>query len=298
MLAVAALLAALIGVLLGLLGGGGSVLTLPMLVYVVKLDPKEAIASSLFVVGTTSLVGMVAHARAGRVAYTDGALFGVAGMGGAYVGGRVAHHVPSTVLLLIFAAMMLMTSAAMLRGRRGPAADGARAEERFGPAKVAKALALGLAVGCVSGLVGAGGGFLVVPALSIIGGLPMPRAVATSLMVITMQSLSGFAGHVSHVSLHWPLVAVVTLASVGGSLVGARLAKRANPDTLRKSFGWLVLAMGVFLLGKQLPAGAPRDVGTPVAVLVVVVSAAIFLLRGSRGPKRSLEAPTPSIKTS
>jgi uncharacterized membrane protein YfcA len=278
MLAVAAILAGIIGILLGLLGGGGSILTLPMLVYVVKLDPKEAIASSLFVVGTTSIVGVIAHARAGRVVWRVGALFGVAGMAGAYLGGRLAHYVPSTVLLVMFAAMMLLTSMAMLRGRK-------QGSTETRDVAVGKALVLGFFVGSISGLVGAGGGFLVVPALSILGGLPMPRAVATSLLVITMQSLSGFMGHVAHVSLHWPLLALVTSASIAGSLLGARLAKRANPDTLRKSFGWLVLAMGVFLLGKQLPGGPLRDVGMPLAVLAVIVAAAVFLVRDARMKK-------------
>jgi len=278
MLAVAAILAGIIGILLGLLGGGGSILTLPMLVYVVKLDPKEAIASSLFVVGTTSIVGVIAHARAGRVVWRVGALFGVAGMAGAYLGGRLAHYVPSTVLLVMFAAMMLLTSMAMLRGRK-------QGSTETRDVAIGKALILGFFVGSISGLVGAGGGFLVVPALSILGGLPMPRAVATSLLVITMQSLSGFMGHVAHVSLHWPLLLLVTSVSIAGSLVGARLAKRANPDTLRKSFGWLVLAMGVFLLGKQLPAGPLRDVGMPLAVLAVIVAAAVFLVRDARSKK-------------
>ncbi len=277
MLAVAAILAGIIGILLGLLGGGGSILTLPMLVYVMKLDPKEAIASSLFVVGTTSIVGVIAHARAGRVVWRVGALFGVAGMAGAYLGGRLAHYVPSTVLLVVFAAMMLLTSMAMLRGRKQGSTD-------TRDVAVGKALVLGFFVGSISGLVGAGGGFLVVPALSILGGLPMPRAVATSLLVITMQSLSGFMGHVAHVSLHWPLLLLVTSASIAGSLLGARLAKSANPDMLRKSFGWLVLAMGVFLLGKQLP-GPLRDVGMPIAVLAVVVVAAVFLVRDARTKK-------------
>lgn len=283
MLVIAAVLAGIIGVLLGLLGGGGSILTLPMLVYVARVDPKEAIASSLFVVGTTSLVGMVAHARAGRVAYRVGALFGVAGMAGAYVGGRLAHYLPATLLLVLFATMMLATSIAMLRGRRGGSGDGPH------DVAIGKALGLGFLVGGVSGLVGAGGGFLVVPALSILGGLPMPRAVATSLMVIAMQSLSGFAGHVATVSLHWPLLLVVTGMSIGGSLVGARLGKHANPETLRRSFGWLVLAMGVFLLGKQLPQGALRDIGTPVAVALVVLVATVFLVRASREKKALVE---------
>jgi uncharacterized protein len=278
MLAIAALLAGIIGILLGLLGGGGSILTLPMLVYVVKLDPKEAIASSLFVVGATSLVGVVAHARAGRVVWRVGALFGTAGMAGAYLGGRLAHYVPSTILLVLFAAMMLLTSMAMLRTRK-------QGSTETRDVAIGKALVLGFFVGSISGLVGAGGGFLVVPALSILGGLPMPRAVATSLLVITMQSLSGFMGHVAHVALHWPLLGLVTSVSIAGSLVGARLAKRANPDTLRKSFGWLVLAMGVFLLGKQLPSGPLRDVGMPLAVLAVIVVAAVFLVRDARTKK-------------
>lgn len=290
MLAVAAILAGLIGILLGLLGGGGSILTLPMLVYVVKLDPREAIASSLFVVGTTSLVGMVAHARAGRVVWRVGALFGAAGMAGAYVGGRLAHYVPATVLLIAFATMMLLTSTAMLRGRRA----GGPAEAK--DVAIGKALVLGFLVGSISGLVGAGGGFLVVPALSIFGGLPMPRAVATSLMVIALQSLSGFAGHIAHVSLHWPLLVLVTSVCIVGSLVGARLAKHANPDTLRKSFGWLVLAMGVFLLGKQLPSGNLRSVGMPLAVLAVVVVAVVFLVRDAR-EKKTLAAESLTLGT-
>ena len=303
MLGVAALLAAIIGVLLGLLGGGGSVLTLPMLVYVAGLETKEAIASSLFVVGTTSLVGVVVHARAGRVAYSEGAMFGVSGMGGAYLGGRLAHHVPSTVLLVLFAAMMLMTSIAMLRGRGKRAGevriDGGASPAEMGRARAKKALqalVLGFVVGIVSGLVGAGGGFLVVPALSILGGLPMPRAIATSMMVVAMQSLSGFAGHVAHVSLHWDLLAVVTATSIGGSLLGAHLGKRAKPDTLRKAFGWLVLAMGVFLLGKQLPAGALRDTGTPIGVVLVALVAIASSLRGRS--RSSVLEPAPSRKTS
>lgn len=271
----AAVLAALIGITLGLLGGGGSILTLPMLVYVAKLDPRESIASSLFVVGTTSLVGMIAHAREGRVAFRVGAIFGVAGMAGAYVGGRLAHFVPATLLLVGFAGMMLLTSVGMLRGRK------ARPLGSSEDLAIGKALALGFAVGSLSGLVGAGGGFLVVPALSLLGGLPMPRAVATSLMVIAMQSLAGFAGHIATVSLHWPLLGTITAICVAGSLVGTRLAKKANPETLRKAFGWLVLGMGVFLLGKQLPPGGLRDVGTPVAVGLVLIAAVVFFARTS-----------------
>jgi uncharacterized membrane protein YfcA len=272
MIFVVGFLAGIIGILLGLLGGGGSILTLPMLVYVANVEPREAIASSLFVVGTTSIVGVMAHARAGRVVWRVGAIFGAAAMAGAYLGGRLAHFVPATILLITFASMMLLTSVAMLRGRR-------QGSNEVREVAVAKAMALGFLVGCISGLVGAGGGFLVVPALSILGGLPMPRAVGTSLFVIALQSLSGFAGHVAHVSLHWPLLGTVTVVCIAGSLVGARLAKRANPDLLRKGFGWLVLAMGIFLLGKQMPPGPLRDFGTPIGVFVVVAFAAVSLIR-------------------
>lgn len=241
-------LSLLIGVTLGLLGGGGSILTLPMLVYVVSVEPKSAIASSLFVVGVTSLVATLGHARAGRVRWHVGALFGVSGMAGAFVGGKLAAFIPAVFLLLGFAVMMLSTSYGMIRGKRDPNQEGS------GHVSVAKALGLGVGVGFVAGLVGAGGGFLVVPALVLIGGLAMKEAVATSLMVITMQSAAGFAGHVTHVTLDWPLLVVVTAAAVAGSLVGARLTKRFAPATLRKAFGWLVLGMGIFLLVKNLPS--------------------------------------------
>ncbi|MCU0688061.1 MAG: sulfite exporter TauE/SafE family protein [Polyangiaceae bacterium] len=250
MLVLAAALAAVIGVTLGLLGGGGSILTLPMLLYVLELEPRAAIASSLFVVGVTSLVGVVAHARAGRVRFRTGLPFGVAGMAGAFAGGQLAHHVPPTALLLGFAAMMILTAAAMLRGRGGPSAAPPRAS-------LGKALGLGASVGLVSGLVGAGGGFLVVPALALFGGLAMPEAVGTSLLVIALQSLAGVAGHVTHVALDWPLLAALAGAAVVGSLVGTRLARHASPDVLRQAFGWLVLAMGAFVLTAQGGSSPP-----------------------------------------
>ncbi len=280
MIVVAIVLAAIIGITLGLLGGGGAILTLPMLVYVVGLDPREAIAGSLFVVGLTSVVGVVSHARAGRVSFRVGGLFGAAGMFGAYAGGRVAHYLPATLLLVLFAGMMLLTSIAMLRGR------GAGSTEAREPA-VAKALVLGAVVGMVSGLVGAGGGFLVVPALALLGGLPMPRAIATSLLVIAMQSAAGFAGHVATTPLHFGVLTWIAAAAIGGSLAGARLAKQVNPETLRRSFGWLVLGMGVFLMGKQLPDSSVRTIGLPAALVLVLGFAIFFITRGARSRRSS-----------
>ncbi len=240
----ALVLSLVIGVSLGLLGGGGSILTLPMLVYVLHVEAKQSIASSLFVVGVTSVVGMIAHARAGRVQWKTGLTFGAAGMAGAYTGGRLAHFVPGHVLLLAFGVVMLVTALAMLRGRKD-----------HGPGEIllARVLGVGFAVGTVSGLVGAGGGFLIVPALNLFGGLAMPEAIATSLFVIALQSFAGLGGHVAHTSLDWPLLALVTGAAVVGSLGGVRMARHLSPATLRRSFAWFVLAMAVFFIVRQLP---------------------------------------------
>lgn len=292
MLILGAFLALLVGVTLGLLGGGGSILTLPMLVYVLGLAPKPAIAASLVVVGTTALTGMVAHARAGRVAFRTGAVFGLAGMAGAYAGGRLGVLLPGQVLLAGFAVVMLVTAVAMLRGRREPAA-GAKHE-----LSIPKAVAIGALVGVVAGLVGAGGGFLIVPALVIAGGLAMPEAIGTSLLVIAMQSFAGLLGYVGHVALDLRLIAVVTLASVAGSFLGARLARRLSPAALRKSFAWLVLAMALVMLSKQLHEAALLSPAVLAATAAVVAALAIVIVlarrAGRRGPHGSLPvAPAP-----
>ncbi|WP_318206332.1 sulfite exporter TauE/SafE family protein [Streptomyces sp. SJL17-1] len=268
----------LIGVSLGVLGGGGSILTVPILVYLAGQGTKEAIATSLFVVGVTSLAALVPHARARRVRWRTGLLFGGFSMAGAYGGGRLAEYVPGTVLLAGFALMMLATAVAMLRrprpGREAdrPAvarpeeerpeearteeavAEKARTEE--GGPVLAGLAAKGLAVGAVTGLVGSGGGFLVVPALAILGGLPMGVAVGTSLLVIAMNSFAGLAGHLTGVTLDWGLALTVTAAAVIGSTAGARLSGRIPQDTLRAAFGWFVVVMGVFVLAEQLPPAA------------------------------------------
>ncbi|MCI4061148.1 sulfite exporter TauE/SafE family protein [Micromonospora sp. R77] len=243
-------LAVLIGVALGLLGGGGSILAVPLLVYVAHLPAKEAIATSLLVVGATSAVGVLPHVRAHRVRWRTGLVFGLAGMTGAYGGGRLAEFVPAGVLLTGFALMMLATAVAMIRGRRP-------VEGRPVPHElpILRVIVDGVVVGLVTGLVGAGGGFLVVPALALLGGLPMPVAVGTSLVVIAMKSFAGLAGYLSSVSIDWGLAAAVTAAAVVGSFVGGRLAGRIPADVLRKSFGWFVVVMGVFVLARQLPVG-------------------------------------------
>ncbi|ROQ26065.1 hypothetical protein EDD98_5653 [Streptomyces sp. PanSC19] len=239
----------LIGVSLGILGGGGSILTVPILVYLAGQDTKEAIATSLFVVGVTSLAALIPHARAHRVRWRTGLLFGAFSMAGAYAGGRLAEYIPGTVLLIAFALMMLATAYAMLRKPR-KGAKKTRPAHRDLPLK--HIAVEGLVVGAVTGLVGSGGGFLVVPALAVLGGLPMGIAVGTSLLVIAMKSFAGLAGHLSGVTIDWGVALTVTVAAVAGSLIGARLAGRIPQDALRKAFGWFVVVMGVFVLAQQV----------------------------------------------
>ncbi|MET8910101.1 sulfite exporter TauE/SafE family protein [Micromonospora sp. NPDC004551] len=260
-------LAVLIGISLGLLGGGGSILAVPLLVYVADLPAKEAIATSLLVVGATSAVGVLPHARAGRVRWRTGLIFGLAGMTGAYAGGRLAEFVPAGFLLTGFAVMMLATAIAMIRGRR--TAEGGPVPHEL---PVFRVILDGIVVGLVTGLVGAGGGFLVVPALALLGGLPMPVAVGTSLVVIAMKSFAGLAGYLSSVSIDWGLALAVTAAAVVGSLLGGRLAGRIPADLLRKSFGWFVVVMGIFVLAQQLSPMAGLTLGALAAAGTVTMA--------------------------
>ncbi|MFE5909549.1 sulfite exporter TauE/SafE family protein [Streptomyces wedmorensis] len=278
----------LIGVSLGILGGGGSILTVPILVYLAGQETKEAIATSLFVVGVTSIAALVPHARAHRVRWRTGLLFGAFSMAGAYGGGRVAEYIPGTVLLLAFALMMLATAAAMLRRPR-PGRERARPARTDLPLK--HIAVEGLAVGAVTGLVGSGGGFLVVPALAILGGLPMGIAVGTSLLVIAMKSFAGLAGHLSGVSIDWGLALTVTAAAVIGSLIGGRVAGRIPQDALRKAFGWFVVAMGVFVLAQQLDTAVWTHPATWAALGAVATAAVVFRSRQhSKSPNRASES--------
>ena len=267
MIALAVALAVFVGISLGLLGGGGSILTVPLLAYVAGLDPRQAIATSLFVVGVTSAVGSIAHARAGRVRWGIAGVFGAGAMAGAYGGGRLAHFVPGNVLLIALSLIMISAAVAMLRGRRGIA------DESRGPLPVAKIVLLGAAVGAISGLVGAGGGFLLVPALALLGGLPMPIAVGTSLVVISMQSFAGLAGHLAGEAIDWRLAAMVTAAAVAGSIIGGRLASRVEPAALRSAFGWFVLAMAALVLAEE----ANIWLGMAVAIVAAIAGAMAFL---------------------
>ncbi|OBF27418.1 sulfite exporter TauE/SafE family protein [Mycobacterium sp. ACS4331] len=265
MFALTLILAVFIGITLGLLGGGGSILTVPLLAYVAGMEPKEAIATSLLVVGVTSAVGAISHARAGRVRWRTGLIFGLAGMVGAYGGGVLSTFIPGTVLLIAFAVVMVATAIPMLRGRREVQA-GAAARRL----PVLKVIAQGLAVGLVTGMIGAGGGFLVVPALALLGGLPMPVAVGTSLIVIAMNSFAGLAGHLFSVAVDWPVALGVTAAAVAGALVGARLTALISPDVLRRAFGWFVLVMASVILAQEIHPVVGAVAGGATALAAVM----------------------------
>ncbi len=239
-------LSVVIGLSLGFFGGGGSILTLPLLVYVFGLPPKAAIASSLLIVAVASTTGAIQHWRAGNVRLTTAGVFGLAGMAGAYAGARVSEFMDGGVLLLLFASIMILTSLAMWRGRR------ISAEKRAPDPRANFKLALqGFAVGSFTGLVGAGGGFLIVPALALWAGLPLPAAVGTSLVVIVVNSLSGFSGYASHVSIDLGLIGSVSLCAVAGSLVGSRLARRVDPASLARAFASFVFVMGTGILIRE-----------------------------------------------
>ena len=272
MIVVIALLALFMGSVLGLLGGGGSILTVPILAYVAGMPAGEAIASSLVVVGITSVVGAANHAKRGGVEWRTGLIFGGVAMVGAFVGGRLAVFVPGWLLLALFAGLMVVTSIMMLRkGKKSP-------DHVPSKASVPMIAVEGFLVGAVTGLVGAGGGFLVVPALVILGGLPMHKAIGTSLLVIAMKSAAGVAGHLTHVDVNWGLTMTVAGFAVAGSIVGARYSSKIPAEVLRVVFAWFVLIMGTFILSKELLPILGATMVYP-GLAIVAIGLAVFAYR-------------------
>lgn len=241
-----------IGLSLGLLGSGGSILTVPVLVYLVGQEEKVAIAGSLAVVGTIALAGALQYLRSGQVDWRNVGWFGVPGMMGTWLGAMIAAYVSGLFQLALFAAVMLLAAVMMLRG------NGVDTTVPRKPRAHWKIAADGLGVGALTGLVGVGGGFLIVPALVLLGGLSMHRAVATSLVIIALKSYSGFIKYLSvldtqGLELDWRVLGIVTALGILGSWAGNRLASSTPQTTLRKIFGVFLVLMGAYILWRTLP---------------------------------------------
>jgi uncharacterized membrane protein YfcA len=269
--------AVVMGLLLGLLGGGGSILAVPVLVYLAGQQPQAAIAASLFVVAVTSAVALVPHARAGRVQWRTGLTFGTAGLAGAYAGGRLAAYFPASLLLAGLGLLTAVAAIIMIRSCRRPL----RTVPRTGHLPVL--LGLGVAVGLITGMVGAGGGFVIVPVLVLLAGLSMTTAVGTSLLIITLQAGAGLAGHLQHAAIDWPLTLVVTALAIGGSLAGVRLAGRTPARLLRTGFGWFLTAMATLVLVEEAPAGVRHALaGTAGGRILLIAGCTTLALAGAR----------------
>lgn len=241
-------LAVLIGISLGLLGGGGSILTVPVLIYVMQYPMKEAVPMSLLVVGLTSAFGVASHHRKGNVRWDAALAFGPTAVLGAFMGGRLAVLVSGRLQLVIFAVLMLAAATSMLIG---PGLwGGTDSAEPTGRRPMPVTALLGGAVGLLTGLVGVGGGFMYVPALVLLGGVAMKQAVGTSLALIVMSSAAGFVGHMGQVSIDWAVAGLFCGLAIVGVVIGSALVKRFSPTGLRRGFAILVLAMGLLVLLK------------------------------------------------
>jgi uncharacterized protein len=239
------LLSAVIGLALGIFGGGGSILAVPVLVLVTHLAPAEAIATSLAIVGTTSLIASYAHHRQGLVKPKVALLFGLSGIVTAFLGAKLSGLVSGAMIMHAFAALMLIVGIGMLLGKGRTVAPPRALRDLPGPTAAAL---VGAGVGLITGFLGVGGGFLVVPALMVVAGLNMREAVGTSLLVIAINSAAGFIGHLGGSRLDASLIAVLTAAAVAGALVGERLARHIASTKLRRAFGVIVLAIGLTVM--------------------------------------------------
>ena len=279
MIGVGLAMAAVIGLALGLMGGGGSILTVPIFVYVLGFGAKEAIALSLGVVGAVSLFGAAGHWRAGNVNVRVALVFGVVAMAGTYLGARLAVFFSGAAQLTLFAAVMLVAAAFMFRRSGSPEAGEAGEPGEAGsepPASGRRELRLplivaeGVAVGILTGLVGVGGGFLIVPALVLLGGIPMKEAVGTSLLVIAMKSAAGFAGYLGQVDVPWGFLAAFAGVAVAGILLGTHLVRYVSQGALRRAFALFLVIMGTLILiqnrGLLLPGPGPVEAETAEAV--------------------------------
>jgi len=269
--------AVLMGLSLGLIGGGGSILTVPILVYLFQVDAVLATAYSLFIVGLTSLVGSFSHIKLGNIHWRTAIVFGIPSIISVFLtrsflvpmipdpimtfgqdasGGAAFVLTKSVGLLLLFAVIMVMAAYSMIKPSKKASADQSTVVESDGQQpkfNYPLILSEGAIVGVVTGLVGAGGGFLIIPALVLLAKLPMKQAVGTSLMIIAAKSLIGFVGDMrGNEVIDWSFLAVFSSIAVVGILIGSLLSKRIPGAKLKPAFGWFVLVMGTYIIIKEL----------------------------------------------
>lgn len=254
--------AVLIGVSLGLIGGGGSILTVPVLVYILGVEPVLATAYSLFVVGSTSLVGSFTFMKKGLVNYKTALVFAIPSFIAVFLTRKfLVPALPDQLfelgnwvisknigIMVFFALIMLAASYSMIKGGKKKESD-EDSEVKFNIPLIALE---GMIVGVITGIVGAGGGFLIIPALVLLAKLPMKMAVGTSLLIIAAKSLIGFLGDVSSQTIDWKMLLIFTGLSIVGIFIGSTLSKRINEKALKKGFGWFVLIMGIYIISKEL----------------------------------------------
>ena len=255
--------AILIGVSLGLIGGGGSILTVPVLVYILGIDPVLATAYSLFVVGSTSLVGAGTYMKKGLVNYKTALVFAIPSFIAVFLTRKFlipalpdplfsigeAMITKNIGIMVFFALIMLAASYSMIRGKKGESEE--EEEVKFNLPMIALE---GSVVGVITGIVGAGGGFLIIPALVLLARLPMKMAVGTSLLIIAAKSLIGFLGDLSSQTIDWQLLLIFTGLTFVGIFIGSALSKKINEKVLKTGFGWFVLLMGIYIITKELLA--------------------------------------------
>lgn len=245
--------AALIGLSLGLLGSGGSILTVPVLVYLVGEPDKLAIAESLAIVGGISLFGAIPYAMKKQIDWRSVIMFGLPGVVGTYLGAAFSRFIPGVVQLILFAIVMLLAAYMMFKPQKQ--AQAPTEQTKRSPIKISSE---GLVVGILTGLVGVGGGFLIIPALVILGGLPMSLAVGTSLLIITAKSFAGFYKywHVlseQGMNIHWKLILIFISIGIVGSFLGSKLNSKVSNQSLRKGFAIFLVVMGIYVLGSNVP---------------------------------------------
>jgi uncharacterized membrane protein YfcA len=256
--------AILIGVSLGLIGGGGSILTVPVLVYILGVDPVLATAYSLFVVGSTSLVGAGTYMKKGLVNYKTALVFAIPSFIAVFLTRKfLVPALPDPLfsvgeaiitknigIMVFFALIMLAASYSMITAKKCVDCD-----ENEPVVFNFPMIALeGSVVGVITGIVGAGGGFLIIPALVLLAKLPMKLAVGTSLLIIAAKSLIGFLGDLSTQTIDWQLLLIFTSLSIVGIFIGSALSKKINEKVLKTGFGWFVLVMGIYIITKELLA--------------------------------------------